>query len=141
MWRSFNQVSDFINFRSNLKLNNVRVTKKPLNKCNLKIFQTFSGRHVLTAAHCCERPVRYVSLGEEGEHTVRVEKTESHPQFSSKTYKYDFCIATLQNDVLTDDTIKDDVVVAEIPDGLDCDQEALNMEVTGRGYYHGCKEK
>ena len=96
---------------------------------------------MLTAAHCCQRPVSHVSVGEEGKYNIQIEGATIHPKFSSTTFKYDICVVTLVEDVTTDDKIKQYVSIARLPNGRDCDiRHGLQMDATGWGYYHGCKE-
>ena len=58
-------------------------------------------------------------------------------------YEYDICIVTLDRDVFADKNIKDELEVAMLPNGEDCDninnKKSMEMNATGWGYFHGCK--
>ena len=110
----------------------------------------FSGKNVLTAAHCCNRGLTYVRLGETGDYEVKLKSIKRHPKFDSKKFKYDFCVLTLAEDVTINIHMKPNVQIARIPTGnprkpimSDCDKKAFpdeqNMDATGFGFYRGCK--
>ena len=114
--------------------------------CYLKSFQTFqtiicfhfSGKHVLTAAHCCAVAKNYVTLGENRDIKVSIKSLRDHPKFSSKEYNYDLCIVTLTRDITKDTNIKDQTEIALLPVGGDCDKNSLDVNATGWGYFTGC---
>ena len=101
----------------------------------------FSGKHVLTAAHCCSRHKDYVHLGENLEFKVKITETKHHPKFETKSFHYDLCVVTLEKDVTIDEKIKDHVEVVLLPNARnwkDCDAKSFDMDATGFGYWHGC---
>ena len=94
---------------------------------------------MLTAAHCCNRGLTYVRLGETGHYEVKIEIIKKHPKFDSLKFKYDFCVLTLKEDVMNNKQIKPNVQIARLPTGYDCDNKTLAMDATGFGYFRGCK--
>ncbi|CBY07576.1 unnamed protein product [Oikopleura dioica] len=67
------------------------------------------GKHVLTAAHCCDgaQPKNIIAhvkdysrkVIDEGEKTVKVTKIVEHEEFLYRHYKNDVCLLTLEEDV------------------------------------------
>ena len=101
---------------------------------------------MLTAAHCCNRGLTYVRLGETGHYEVKIESIKKHPKFDSQKFKYDFCVLTLKEDVTNNKQIKPNVQIARLPTcdkknakECDCDKKTLQMDATGFGYFRGCK--
>ena len=94
---------------------------------------------MLTAAHCCNRGLTYVRLGETGHYEVKIESIKKHPRFDSQTFKYDFCVLKLKEDVTNNIQLKPNVQIARLPTGYDCDKKTLHMDATGFGYFRGCK--
>ena len=100
---------------------------------------------MLTAAHCCNRGLTYVRLGETGDYEVKLKSIKKHPKFDSKLFQYDFCVLTLKEDVTNNIQIKPNVQIARLQTGdketghKDCDKETLQMYATGFGYFKGCK--
>ena len=96
---------------------------------------------MLTAAHCCNRGLTYVRLGETGHYEVKIESIKKHPKFDSQKFKYDFCVLTLKEDVMNNKQIKPNVQIARLPTGSDCDQKTFQMDATGFGYFRGSKTR
>ena len=103
---------------------------------------------MLTAAHCCNRGLTYVRLGETGDYEVKLKSIKKHPKFDSKLFQYDFCVLTLKEDVMNNKQIKPNVQIARLTPGdkkmiVDCDEKTLPKEnvadATGFGYFRGCK--
>jgi len=99
-----------------------------------------SGKHVLTAAHCCAVVKNYVTLGENRDIKVSIKSLRDHPKFSSKEYNYDLCIVTLTRDITKDTNIKDQTEIALLPVGGGCDKISLDVNATGWGYFTGYPE-
>ena len=82
-------------------------------------------------------------MGEKRDIKVGIKAIRDHPKFNSVMYEYDICIVTLDRDVFADKNINDELEVALLPNGEDCDnisnKKPMEMNATGWGYFHGCK--
>merc|ERR1719341_2685408 len=94
-----------------------------------------SDKEVLTAAHCTQDSVGYVTLGEhdltkaDGEKKVRVCGITNHPNYNEQTVDYDFSILTLCESV----TFTTDISPACLPPSSSTNYDNRQAVVSGWG--------
>jgi len=94
-----------------------------------------SSTEILTAAHCTERGVSWVLLGEhdltasDGEQRLQVCSVIDHPSYNSATTDYDYSILRLCNPV----TFRDDIQPACLPSSSSYNADNRNAVVSGWG--------